>query len=91
MQPFHYTRPRIGLDITVTAAQHNGLWELEAVGECGGQSIEYSEMWFQSSEEVRRNIENNADSFYLALLSADKMQELEVSSFEGLPEFQSGE
>ena len=90
MHTFKYQRPTIGLDITVTATQHGDLWELEAAGECGGQSIEYSEMWFNSGEEVQRNIESNADSFYLALLSPEKMQALEVNSFAGLPEFNEG-
>jgi hypothetical protein len=91
MKPFYYTRPHIGLDLTVTAVPHAAdertLWELQAVGTINGQPVEYSEMWFPTSDAVIRCVQDNDDAFYKSLLSYEAMETLEVASFAGIPEF----
>jgi hypothetical protein len=92
MKPFHYTRPHIGLDLTVSAIPHqqnNGcdLWELQTTGTINGQPIEYSELWFPTSDAVVRSVQDNDDVFYKSLLSYEAMETLEADGFAGIPEF----
>ncbi len=85
MQPFRYTRPHIGLDITVTATSHatvdRDLWKLEAVGTVQGQSIEYSEVWFNTSDAIVSSVQDADDVFYLSLLSYEAMETYEAEQF----------
>jgi hypothetical protein len=92
MQPFLYTRPHIGLDLTVSAIPHrhddgHDLWELQATGTINGQPIEYSELWFPTSDAVVRSVQDNDDVFYKSLLSYEAMETLEADGFAGIPEF----
>lgn len=88
MHSFTYTRPHIGLDLTVTATPHDTaerpLWKLEAVGTVRGQPIEYSEMWFDTSAAVVRSVQDADDVFYLALLSYEAMETYEAENFRGI-------